>query len=130
MAERDLAQLLEQLERDKVLDSAVEFLYILKMVRDIWLNDEMVKSLGTLIDSLASLVPVLEKLAKFLSDPEVMRIINALASEETLKELQNPEKVTLTKLLTEMRSEEFQRGLGVVVTLIKKVGEAYAKKGG
>ncbi|MCY0883083.1 MAG: DUF1641 domain-containing protein, partial [Acidianus infernus] len=104
--------------------SIVEYLYILKMVRDIWLSDEVIKDLGSLLNSILALVPIIEKLSEFLSDPEVVKIINTIASEDTIKIIQNPEKMSLTKLLSEMRNENFQRGLGVLVKIIEKIGEA------
>ena len=124
MSDDYLNQILAKLKEDKVLDSAVEYLYMLKMVRDIWLNDELVKEIGSLMNSILALVPVIEKLSELLSSPEVQKVINALSSEETVKAIQNPEKVGLTKLMTELRNEDFQRGLGVLVSLIKAIGKA------
>lgn len=124
MSDDYLNQILAKLKEDKVLDSTVEYLYMLKMVRDIWLNDELVKDIGSLMDSILALVPVIEKLSELLSNPEVQKVINALASEETIKAIQNPEKVGLTRLMTELRNEDFQRGLGVLVSLIKTIGKA------
>ena len=124
MSDDYLNQILTKLKEDKVLDSTVEYLYMLKMVRDIWLNDELVKEIGSLMNSILALIPIIEKLSEFLSSPEVQKVINALASEETVKVIQNPEKVGLTKLMTELRNEDFQRGLGVLVSLIKAIGKA------
>lgn len=124
MSDEYLNQIITKLKEDKVIDSTVEYLYILKMVRDIWLNDEVIKDLGSLLNSILALVSIIEKLSEFLSDPEVVKIINTIASEDTIKIIQNPEKMSLTKLLSEMRNENFQRGLGVLVKIIEKIGEA------
>ncbi|WP_373469250.1 DUF1641 domain-containing protein [Acidianus infernus] len=124
MSDEYLNQIITKLKEDKVIDSIVEYLYILKMVRDIWLSDEVIKDLGSLLNSILALVPIIEKLSEFLSDPEVVKIINTIASEDTIKIIQNPEKMSLTKLLSEMRNENFQRGLGVLVKIIEKIGEA------
>ena len=124
MSDEYLNQILAKLKEDKVLDSTVEYLYMLKMVRDIWLNDELVKEIGSLMNSILALVPVIEKLSELLSSPEVQKVINALVSEETVRAIQNPEKVGLTRLMTELRNEDFQRGLGVLVSLIKTIGKA------
>ncbi|MUM65016.1 DUF1641 domain-containing protein [Acidianus infernus] len=124
MSDEYLNQIITKLKEDKVIDSIVEYLYILKMVRDIWLNDEVIKDLGSLLNSILALVPIIEKLSEFLSDPEVVKIINTIASEDTIKIIQNPEKMSLTKLLSEMRNENFQRGLGLLVKIIEKIGEA------
>jgi uncharacterized protein YjgD (DUF1641 family) len=128
MSDAYLDQIITKLKEDKVIDSTVEYLYILKMVRDIWLNDEVIKDLGSLLNSILALVPILEKLSEFLSDPEVVKIINTITSEETIKIIQNPEKMGMTKLLSEMRNENFQRGLGILIKIIEKIGEATKSK--
>jgi len=128
MSDAYLEQIITKLKEDKVIDSTVEYLYILKMIRDIWLNDEVIKDLGSLLNSILALVPIVEKLSEFLSDPEVVKIINTIASEDTIKIIQNPEKMGLTKLLSEMRNENFQRGLGILIKIIEKIGEATKSK--
>jgi uncharacterized protein YjgD (DUF1641 family) len=128
MSDAYLNQIITKLKEDKVIDSTVEYLYILKMIRDIWLNDEVIKELGSLLNSILALVPIIEKLSEFLSDPEVVKIINTITSEDTIKIIQNPEKMGLTKLLSEMRNENFQRGLGILIKIIEKIGEATKSK--
>jgi uncharacterized protein YjgD (DUF1641 family) len=128
MPDAYLDQIITKLKEDKVIDSTVEYLYILKMIRDIWLNDEVIKELGSLLNSILALVPIIEKLSEFLSDPEVVKIINTIASEDTIKIIQNPEKMGMTKLLSEMRNENFQRGLGILIKIIEKIGEATKSK--
>lgn len=128
MPDAYLDQIITKLKEDKVIDSTVEYLYILKMIRDIWLNDEVIKELGSLLNSILALVPIIEKLSEFLSDPEVVKIINTIASEDTIKIIQNPEKMGLTKLLLEMKNENFQRGLGILIKIIEKIGEATKSK--
>jgi uncharacterized protein YjgD (DUF1641 family) len=128
MSDAYLEQIITKLKEDKVIDSTVEYLYILKMIRDIWLNDEVIKELGSLLNSILALVPIIEKLSEFLSDPEIVKIINAITSEDTIKIIQNPEKMGLTKLLSEMRNENFQRGLGILIKIIEKIGEATKSK--
>ena len=124
----DLNKILIQLKEDKVIDSLVEYAYILKMVREIWLNDEIIKSIGTLLDSLLSLVPVIERISNVLNDPNFRKVIDVLTSEDVVKIIQNPEKMTFTKLLKEMGDEKFQKGLGIIVKLIEKIGEATSNK--
>lgn len=128
MSDAYLDQIITKLKEDKVIDSTVEYLYILKMIRDIWLNDEVIKDLGSLLNSILALVPIVEKLSEFLSDPEVVKIINTITSEDTIKIIQNPEKMGMTKLLSEMRNENFQRGLGILIKIIEKIGEATKSK--
>ena len=128
MPDAYLDQIITKLKEDKVIDSTVEYLYILKMIRDIWLNDEVIKDLGSLLNSILALVPIVEKLSEFLSDPEIVKIINAITSEDTIKIIQNPEKMGMTKLLSEMRNENFQRGLGILIKIIEKIGEATKSK--
>jgi uncharacterized protein YjgD (DUF1641 family) len=128
MSDAYLDQIIAKLKEDKVIDSTVEYLYLLKMIRDIWLNDEVIKDLGSLLNSILALVPIIEKLSEFLSDPEVVKIINTITSEDTIKIIQNPEKMGMTKLLSEMRNENFQRGLGILIKIIEKIGEATKSK--
>ncbi|PVU68037.1 hypothetical protein DDW01_01255 [Sulfolobus sp. SCGC AB-777_G05] len=128
MSDAYLEQIITKLKEDKVIDSTVEYLYILKMIRDIWLNDEVIKELGSLLNSILALVPIVEKLSEFLSDPEIVKIIDAITSEDTIKIIQNPEKMGLTRLLSEMRNENFQRGLGILIKIIEKIGEATKSK--
>ncbi|AEE93121.1 hypothetical protein Ahos_0229 [Acidianus hospitalis W1] len=128
MSDAYLDQIITKLKEDKVIDSTVEYLYILKMIRDIWLNDEVIKDLGSLLNSILALVPIIEKLSEFLSDPEIVKIINTITSEDTIKIIQNPEKMGMTKLLSEMRNENFQRGLGILIKIIEKIGEATKSK--
>lgn len=119
----NMNRIIKLLEEDKVIDTLVEYAYILKMIKEIWLNDEIVKSLGTLMNSILSLVPILEKFADLLNDPNVRKVIDVITSEEVVKIIQNPEKMTLTKLLSEMGNENFQRGLGIIIKIIEKIGE-------
>jgi len=119
----NLNEIVKNLEEDKVIESLVEYAYILKMIKDIWLNDEVIKDIGSLIDSILTLVPILQKLSQFLSDPTVSKVIETITSEEAIKIIQNPEKMSLGKLILEFRNENFQRGLGIIIKLIEKIGE-------
>ncbi|BDB99559.1 DUF1641 domain-containing protein [Saccharolobus caldissimus] len=119
----NLNEIVKNLEEDKVIESLAEYAYILKMIKDIWLNDEVIKDIGSLIDSILTLVPILQKLSQFLSDPTVSKVIETITSEETIKIIQNPEKMSLGKLILEFRNENFQRGLGMIIKLIEKIGE-------
>ncbi|MDT7861954.1 MAG: DUF1641 domain-containing protein [Saccharolobus sp.] len=119
----NLNEIVKNLEEDKVIESLAEYAYILKMIKDIWLNDEVIKDIGSLIDSILTLVPILQKLSQFLSDPTVSKVIETITSEEAIKIIQNPEKMSLGKLILEFRNENFQRGLGIIIKLIEKIGE-------
>ncbi|MFP3233352.1 MAG: DUF1641 domain-containing protein [Sulfolobaceae archaeon] len=119
----NMNRIIKLLEEDKLIDTLVEYAYILKMIREIGLNDEIIKNLGTLMNSILSLVPILEKFADLLNDPNVRQVIDVITSEEVVKIIQNPERMTVTKLLSEMRNENFQRGLGIVIKIIEKIGE-------
>jgi Protein of unknown function (DUF1641). len=119
----NMNRIVKLLEEDKLIDTLVEYAYILKMIREIGLNDEIIKNLGTLMNSILSLVPILEKFADLLNDPNVRQVIDVITSEEVVKIIQNPERMTVTKLLSEMRNENFQRGLGIIIKIIEKIGE-------
>ena len=119
----NMDRIIKLLEEDKLIDTLVEYAYILKMIREIGLNDEIVKNLGTLMNSILSLVPILEKFADLLNDPNVRQVIDVITSEEVVKIIQNPERITVTKLLSEVRNENFQRGLGIIIKIVEKIGE-------
>jgi uncharacterized protein YjgD (DUF1641 family) len=119
----NMNRIVKLLEEDKLIDTLVEYAYILKMIREIGLNDEIIRNLGTLMNSILSLVPILEKFADLLNDPNVRQVIDVITSEEVVQIIQNPERMTVTKLLSEMRNENFQRGLGIIIKIIEKIGE-------
>lgn len=119
----NMNRIIKSLEEDKLIDTLVEYAYILKMIREIGLNDEIIRNLGTLMNSILSLVPILEKFADLLNDPNVRQVIDVITSEEVVQIIQNPERITVTKLLSEMRNENFQRGLGIIIKIIEKIGE-------
>ncbi|MEJ2781188.1 DUF1641 domain-containing protein [Stygiolobus sp. CP850M] len=119
----NMNRIIKLLEEDKLIDTLVEYAYILKMIREIGLNDEIIRNLGTLMNSILSLVPILEKFADLLNDPNVRQVIDVITSEEVVQIIQNPERMTVTKLLSEMRNENFQRGLGIIIKIIEKIGE-------
>lgn len=119
----NMNRIVKLLEEDKLIDTLVEYAYILKMIREIGLNDEIIRNLGTLMNSILSLVPILEKFADLLNDPNVRHVIDVITSEEVVQIIQNPERITMTKLLSETRNENFQRGLGIVIKIIEKIGE-------
>ncbi|PVU75229.1 hypothetical protein DDW11_03570 [Sulfolobus sp. SCGC AB-777_G06] len=119
----NMNRIIKLLEEDKLIDTLVEYAYILKMIREIGLNDEIIRNLGTLMNSILSLVPILEKFADLLNDPNVRQVIDVITSEDVVKIIQNPERMTVTKLLSEMGNENFQRGLGIVIKIVEKIGE-------
>jgi uncharacterized protein YjgD (DUF1641 family) len=119
----NMNRIIKSLEEDKLIDTLVEYAYILKMIREIGLNDEIIRNLGTLMNSILSLVPILEKFADLLNDPNVRQVIDVITSEEVVQIIQNPERITVIKLLSEMRNENFQRGLGIIIKIIEKIGE-------
>jgi len=124
----NMNRIIKLLEEDKLIDTLVEYAYILKIIREIWLNDEIVENLGTLMNSILSLVPILEKFADLLNDPNVRQVIDVITSEEVVKIIQNPERITVSKLLSEMRNENFQKGLGIVIKIIEKIGKNETRK--
>jgi uncharacterized protein YjgD (DUF1641 family) len=119
----NMNRIVKLLEEDKLIDTLVEYAYILKMIREIGLNDEIIRNLGTLMNSILSLVPILEKFADLLNDPNVRQVIDVVTSEEVVQIIQNPERMTVTKLLSETRNENFQRGLGIIIKIVEKIGE-------
>jgi uncharacterized protein YjgD (DUF1641 family) len=75
------------------------------------------------MNSILSLVLILEKFADVLNDLNVRQVVDVITSEEVVQIIQNPERITVIKLLSEMRNENFQRGLGIIIKIIEKIGE-------
>ncbi len=94
-----------------------DLLSVYRMLMDM-MNDEMVKEMSKTVAALARLLNGLISsdlpavLEKALQDPKLDRV------------LMDPPKVGLSGLLGALRDEDFQRGLGVMVELLKALGRA------
>ncbi|HDD69147.1 MAG TPA: DUF1641 domain-containing protein, partial [Candidatus Korarchaeota archaeon] len=65
------------------------------------------------------------KVINVISSTDLVDILErAIQDPELDKALLNPPKVGLTGLLGALRDEDFQRGLGILVALLKAIGKA------
>ncbi|RLG54763.1 MAG: hypothetical protein DRO00_00325 [Thermoproteota archaeon] len=99
------------------LEALIEILSIYRIIRDM-LNDQLIKDVSYIASSLLKLVNV-------VSSTDLIEILErGLQDPELDKALLNPPKIGLTGLLSALRDEDFQKGMGIVVALLKAIGKA------
>ncbi|RLG47048.1 MAG: hypothetical protein DRN92_04020 [Thermoproteota archaeon] len=99
------------------LEALIEILSIYRIIRDM-LNDQLIKDVSHIASSLLKLVNV-------VSSTDLIEILErGLQDPELDKALLNPPKIGLTGLLSALRDEDFQKGIGIVVALLKAIGKA------
>jgi len=99
------------------LEALIEILSIYRIIRDM-LNDQLIKNVSHIASSLLKLVNV-------VSSTDLIEILErGLQDPELDKALLNPPKIGLTGLLSALRDEDFQKGMGIVVALLKAIGKA------
>ncbi|RLG49088.1 MAG: hypothetical protein DRN90_02565 [Thermoproteota archaeon] len=99
------------------LEALIEILSIYRIIRDM-LNDQLIKNVSHIASSLLKLVNV-------VSSTDLIEILErGLQDPELDKALLNPPKIGLTGLLSALRDEDFQKGIGIVVALLKAIGKA------
>jgi len=99
------------------LEALIEILSIYRIIRDM-LNDQLIKDVSHIASSLLKLVNV-------VSSTDLIEILErGLQDPELDKALLNPPKIGLTGLLSALRDEDFQKGMGIVVALLKAIGKA------
>jgi Uncharacterized conserved protein len=113
---------LDDLKKSGALDSLIESAYLVKTMRDM-LTDDSVSNLAGKISALVDLLPVLPELSKTLSSDAVETMLKATASPEVEEALHNPPKVGYRALISSLRDEDMQRGLGFLLVLGKAVGK-------
>jgi Uncharacterized conserved protein, COG2427 len=113
---------LDDLKKSGALDALIESAYLVKTMRDM-LTDDSVSNLAGKISALVDLLPVLPELSKTLSSDAVETMLKATASPEVEEALHNPPKVGYRALISSLRDEDMQRGLGFLLVLGKAVGK-------
>ncbi|QKR00181.1 DUF1641 domain-containing protein [Metallosphaera tengchongensis] len=110
------------LKNSGTLDVLINMSYALKSLRDA-LNDDAITNLGTTLSLVFDFLPKgLEFLNKAMSPP-LSTMIEAWTGEEAKKIMMNPENVTLGKLVTMMKDPDIQRGLGIMMGMLKVLGK-------
>ena len=112
------------LKNSGTLDVLINMSYALKSLRDA-LNFDSITYLGTNLSLIFEFLPKgLEFLNKATSPP-LSSLIEVWSSEEARKVLANPENVTLGKLIAMMKDPDIQRGLGVMMGMLKIIGKNF-----
>ncbi|MEM0173964.1 MAG: DUF1641 domain-containing protein [Sulfolobaceae archaeon] len=127
----ELLKYLKELKDSGALDAIISFGYILKTLKDMLTEDtinniaNVTSTLLELSDELNKTLPAIRKYLELAYNPVFYSIVNALTNEETQKLLKEAQNVSLAGLLRAFADPEFQRGLGIVVALVKALGRSY-----
>ncbi|HIE24316.1 MAG TPA: DUF1641 domain-containing protein [Candidatus Korarchaeota archaeon] len=99
------------------LEALIEILSIYRIIRDM-LNDQLIKDLSNIVSSLL-------KLVNAVSSTDLIEILErSLQDPELDKALLNPPRIGLMGLYSALRDEDVQKGIGIVITLLKAIGKA------
>lgn len=109
-----------KLELDEsTFNTLIELLNSTKIIQD-YLNDQVIQDVSKHLGSLLKLLNIISStdliniLERGLQDPELDK-----------KLLQSNNKVGIVGLLKAMSDDDFQRGLGLMVSLLRAIGRAY-----
>ncbi|MEM0117362.1 MAG: DUF1641 domain-containing protein [Conexivisphaerales archaeon] len=117
---------LDELRKSGALDALIETAYLVKTIRDM-VTDDSVSNLAGKIASVMELLPILPDLAATINNEAVVTMLQATASQEVEEALKNPPKVGYRALISSLRDEDMQRGLGFLLVLGKAVGKKVKK---
>jgi len=121
---KDAVMRLKALKDSGTLDVLVNMSYALKSLRDA-LNDDAITNLGTTLSLIFDFLPKGLEFLNSVVRPPLSELVEALSGEEALKVLSKPENVTLGKLITLMKDPDIQRGLGVMMGMLKVIGKNF-----
>jgi len=113
-----------ELKDSGTLDVLVNMSYALKSLRDA-LNDDAITNLGTTLSLIFDFLPKGLEFLNSVVRPPLSELVEVLSGEEALKVLSKPENVTLGKLITLMKDPDIQRGLGVMMGMLKVIGKNF-----
>jgi len=127
----ELVKYLKEMKDSGALEAVINFGYVVKTLKDM-LTEDAINNLSTFISTLLELsdelnrvLPSIKQYLELAHNPVFLSIVNALANEETLKILKEPQNITLVGLLRAFGDPEFQRGLGILIGLVKALGRNY-----
>ncbi|RKY63163.1 MAG: hypothetical protein DRQ02_12965 [Candidatus Latescibacterota bacterium] len=99
------------------LDALVEVLNTVKFLRD-FLNDQMVHDIS-------EIVSVVFKLINTVASTDLIDVLERGLQDPNLdKALLNPPKVSTWGLIKAMKDEDVQKGVGIMIELLKAIGRA------
>jgi len=106
---------------EQSLDALMELLHTFRLLQN-YLNDQVVQDMSKLM------MPLLRLLNAAVSTDLIDVFERGLQDPKLDKAILDPPKVGLGGLLKVLRDEDAQRGLGVLVELLKAIGRAAATK--
>jgi len=116
---------LEELDRTGTLDVLVNLAYGAKSLKDM-LNDEALGAISKFVSIVIESYPVVNEFLEIAMSDVAQKVVRAVASEETAKTLESPPQVKLSNLLKWLSDPEVQRGLGVLMILLKAIGKQFS----
>jgi len=119
-----LINTVNQLKADGTLDAIINVAYFLKEIKDM-LSDEAISNLALILALASDFLSGGTEFLNCVLSPSICNIIKSLTSPEAQKMLSNPPKVSLGTLLTSLRDEDVQRGMGILITILKILGKNY-----
>jgi uncharacterized protein YjgD (DUF1641 family) len=112
----------EELQRNGALDAVMDLAYALKTLKDM-LNDDALHDLADKISVAVDFVARGHEFLDYINSPIFQVLGKVVTSEELRKSIQEPSPIGLGKLISSLRDPEVQRGLGVVLALLKGIGK-------
>ncbi|BFH73691.1 DUF1641 domain-containing protein [Sulfurisphaera javensis] len=120
----ELLDKMKELKSSGALDAVVDATYFLKTMKDM-LNDEAIANITTTLSLTLDFLPRGIEFLNHAMHPVFYNMVTTLTSPEAQKLLSNPPKVTLGGLVAAFRDEDIQRGVGVLLTILKILGKNY-----
>jgi len=108
-----LMQKIEEMRKSGALDTLVSMSYVSKSLKDM-LTDDMIVNLGTTLSLLLDFLP---KATEFLNN--ISPFLEGFSTA-----MKNSHNVTLGSLISAFRDPEFQKGMGIIVSLVKILGKS------
>jgi uncharacterized protein YjgD (DUF1641 family) len=112
----EVLKVLEKLDEESI-DQLVDLLGTMQLMKG-YLTDQMVADLARILTSIF-------KVVNSISNSDLVDIIERAMQDPSLdKALLNPPKLGLLGLLGALRDPEVQRGMGIMISLVKALGKA------
>ena len=109
---------------DGTFDVLVNLGYGIRSLKDM-LNDEALAAISKYLSSFLEAYPKFMEMTEVMFSEVPMRLVYALSSEETAKAVSSAPRMGLYGLLRALQDPEVQKGVGVMVALLKQVGKAF-----
>lgn len=120
----ELLMRVKELKASGALDAVFDVTYILKTLKDM-LNEEAVSNLMTTLSLTLDFLPRGIEFLNHTMSPAIYNMFSSISSPEAQKLLSNPPKVSLGGLIAAFRDEDIQRGIGILLTILKILGKNY-----